>query len=245
MAKDNQRPRFQMKKQIIAIGGGGFSRGIDYSPDDTALSLYYLEQTGKSNPSICFIPTASADDAKYTVNFYTEFTKLPCKPSHLSLFAPPVLDIESFLLEKDAIYVGGGSTKNLLALWKEWGVDKILQKALERGVVLGGLSAGLNCWYEECVTDSLFGELTALKCLGFLKGSGCPHYNSEEKRRPSYQALMLAGKVSSGIAVDDNAAVHYINGEIHQVVTTKQTSAYQVSIQGTTIIENRLNSVNL
>lgn len=234
-----------MKQQIISIGGGGFSRSGVYSADDVKLSRYFLNQTGKEIPSICFIPTASADAAAYIVNFYDEFIKLPCKPSHLSLFSPPVKDIESFLLSQDVIYVGGGSTKNLLALWKEWGIDRFLQKALQKGIILGGVSAGMNCWYEECVTDSLFGDLTALKCLGFLKGSGCPHYNGEKNRRPAYQALMQEQKVSSGIAIEDNAAVHYVDGKIKTVVTTKQTSAYQVSIENGRIIEHRLDALVL
>ena len=234
-----------MKKQIISMGGGGFSKWGVYSDEDRTLAHYFLQQTEKAMPAICFLPTASADDARYTVNFYTEFLKLSCKPSHLSLFMPETKDIESFLLEKDAIYVCGGSTKNMLALWKEWGVDKILQKALDKGIVLGGISAGMNCWYEDCVTDSLFGELTALKCLGFLKGSGCPHYDGEAKRRPSYQALIQEGKMGAGIAVEEHAAVHYINGEIKQVVTTKATSAYQVFIENSKIVEKRLTATRL
>lgn len=234
-----------MKKQIISIGGGGFSNWGRYSGDDLAISNYFLQQTGKSTPSICFLPTASADDARYTVNFYSEFTKLACKPSHLSLFSPCTADIESFLLEKEAIFIGGGSTKNMLALWKEWGVDTILRKAYEKGVVLGGISAGMNCWYEECVTDSLFGELTALKALDFLKGSGCPHYNSEPKRRPAYQALLATGQLAAGIAIEDNAAVHYLEGEICRVITTKQTSAYRVSFMKDNIYEERLEAVKV
>ena len=234
-----------MEKQIISIGGGGFSKAGVYSEEDIELTKYFLRQTQKKNPSICFLPTASADDARYIVNFYVEMTKLSCKPSHLSLFMPSTKDIESFLLENDAIYIGGGSTKNMLALWREWSIDKILRKALEKGIVLGGISAGMNCWYEECVTDSLFGELTALQCMGFLKGSACPHYDGEEKRRPSYHALMQKGKVRSGIAVEDHAAVHYINNEIKQVITTKQTSAYQVFIEDSQVIEKRLNAIQL
>lgn len=229
-----------MTKQIISIGGGGFSYWGTYSDDNIEIEKYFLQQTAKDTPSICFLPTASGDDGGYTANFYRAFTEHPCKPSHLSLFSPPTADLESFILEKDAIYVGGGNTKNLLALWREWGIDQILRKALEQGVVLGGISAGMNCWYEECVTDSLFGELTALKGLGFLKGSACPHYNGEEKRRPSYHSLMLSGKVRPGIAVEDHAAVHYVDGKIKQVVTTKETSAYQVSIEDGKIVERCL-----
>lgn len=234
-----------MKEQIIAIGGGGFSCWGRYSDETLRLSQYLLDQAEKKCPSICFLPTASADDARYTVHFYTEFTKLSCKASHLSLFSPPTKDIEAFLIEKDVIYVGGGSTKNMLVLWKEWSLDNILKKALENGVVLAGVSAGMNCWYDACVTDSLFGDLTALNCLGFLKGSGCPHYDKEEKRRPSYHALMRSGMIGPGIAVEDYAAVHYVNGEIKQVITTTQSSAYEVSIDGPNVVERRLDSVTL
>ena len=234
-----------MKTQIICLGGGGFSKWGVYSDEDLLLEKYILEQTGKPFPSICFLPTASADDAKYTVDFYTEFAKLPCRPSHLSLFAPQTRDLESFLLEKDCLYIGGGNTKNMLALWREWGIDKILHKALQKGIVLSGISAGMNCWYEECVTDSLFGDLTALKCLGFLKGSACPHYNGEEKRRPSYHALMQTGKIGPGIAIDDNALVHYVDGEIIAMLTTKATSAYRLSMTDGHVKETKLSSRKL
>lgn len=227
-------------RQIIAIGGGGFSNWGAYSEDNFLIERYFLHQTGKELPSVCFLPTASADDAAYTVNFYRAFTKHQCKPTHLSLFSPCTADLESFLLDKDAIYVGGGNTKNLLALWREWGVDKILRKAWHKGVVLGGISAGMNCWFEECVTDSLFGNLSALKSLGFLKGSACPHYNGEKKRRPAYHELLLSGKLSPGIAVDDHAAVHYVDGEIQRVITAQETGAYHVFVEGEKAVEKAL-----
>ncbi len=229
----------------MSIGGGGFSNWGVYSEEDIELEKYFLLQTNKEVPAICFLPTASADDAKYIVNFYTLFNKLSCRPSHISLFSPPTKYIEAFLLQQDAIYIGGGNTKNMLALWREWEIDKTLQKALNLGIVIGGVSAGMNCWYEECVTDSLFGELTTLKCLGFLKGSACPHYDGDEKRRPSYHSLMQSGKICSGIAIEDHAAVHYVNGEIKHVVSTKQTSAYQVFFKDSKIIEKRLNATKL
>ena len=169
-------------KQIIAIGGGGFSKFGDYSPKNLLIEEYILKQTGKERPSICFIPTASGEAPKYIVDFYRAFGTFDCRTSHFSLFEPPTADIEAFFLEKDAIYVGGGNTKSLIALWKEWQLDQCLKKAYEHGVLLSGISAGANCWFEECVTDSIPGELTSLKCLGFLKGSCCPHYDGEEKR---------------------------------------------------------------
>ncbi|OGN60789.1 MAG: peptidase E [Chlamydiae bacterium RIFCSPHIGHO2_12_FULL_27_8] len=216
-----------------------------YSDDNIEIEKYFLKQTQKENPSICFLPTASADDTKYVMHFYTEFTKLNCKPSHLSLFTPSTRDIEAFLLEKDAIYIGGGSTKNMLALFREWDVDSILKKAYEKGIVLGGISAGMNCWYEECITDSFFGELSVLKCLGFLIGSACPHYDKEEKRRPAYQSFIKSKRITPGIAIDDNVAVHYIDGKISKVITTKDSNAYQVFFDKNNIVEKRLEAQKL
>src|SRR4051812_10598830 len=124
-------------KQIIAMGGGGFSM----EPGNPLLDEYLLKQTGKSRPSVCFVGTASGDAPDYILRFYAAFTKLRCNPTHLSLFKPHQ-DLESFVLSQDAIYVGGGSTKSLLALWRDWELDRILRKAWTRGIVLGGLSAG-------------------------------------------------------------------------------------------------------
>lgn len=218
-----------IKQQIIAIGGGGFSKFGNYSPKNALIEKYILQQTGKTNPSVCFIPTASGEAPKYIVDFYRFFGTLECKPSHLSLFEPPS-NLESFILEKDAIYVGGGNTKSMLALWKEWHLDIYLKKAWESGVVLAGVSAGSNCWFEECVTDSIPGKLSTLKCLGFLKGSCCPHYDGEKMRRPVYQQLIQNEKISNGIAIDDNVALHYINERLEKVVRSGDMgAAYKVS----------------
>ncbi|GAA0462438.1 Type 1 glutamine amidotransferase-like domain-containing protein [Alkalibacillus silvisoli] len=212
-------------KQIIALGGGGFSM----EPENPLLDLYVLNQSNKITPKICFIPTASGDSENYISRFYNFFEKQNCKPSHLSLFKPPRRDLESFLLEKDIIYVGGGNTKNLLILWKEWGIDAILKKAWEQGIVLAGISAGSICWFEEGVSDSFGDKLEPLKCLGFLKGSNCPHYDGEENRRPSYHELVVKGKVKSGFATDDGVALHYIDQEVSKVVSSRPNSkAYKV-----------------
>lgn len=218
-------------KQIIAIGGGGFSKFGSYSPINFSIEKYFLQQTKKKSPKICFIPTASADSPTYIVNFFRAFNTLNCQPSHLSLFDPPTADLESFLLDQDAIYVGGGNTKSMLAVWREWKLDKILKKAWDQGVVLGGISAGALCWFEEGVTDSIPGNLTALKCLGFLKGSHCPHYDGETLRRPAYHHLIQRG-MAPGIAADDHVALHFIDRKLAHVVRANDSGqAYNVSLQ--------------
>ncbi|MGE8205648.1 Type 1 glutamine amidotransferase-like domain-containing protein [Heyndrickxia sp. NPDC080065] len=224
-------------RQIIALGGGGFSM----EPDNELLDLYILKQSNQLNPSICFIPTASGDSDNYISRFYQFFKKQNCNPSHLSLFKPPSRDIESFILEKDIIYVGGGNTKNLLALWKEWGLDYILKKAWEQGTILAGISAGSICWFEEGVTDSFGDGLEPIKCLGFLKGSNCPHYDGEQDRKPAYHKLILSGAIQSGIAVDDGAAIHYIDQKINKIISSRTSAkAYKVISMNKNIIEEEM-----
>ncbi len=213
-------------KQIIALGGGGFSM----EPENPLLDRYILHQSGKTNPKICFLATASGDSDNYISRFYHFFEKQDCQPSHLSLFNPPSRDLESFLLEKDIIYVGGGNTKNLLVLWRAWGLDTILKKAWEQGVVLAGISAGSICWFEEGVTDSYGDGLAPLKCLGFLKGSNCPHYDGESERRPSYQNLIATNSITSGYAADDGVAIHFVDQEISHIVSSRPNAkAYKVN----------------
>src|SRR4051794_28720269 len=155
-------------QQIIALGGGGLS----LAPEDLALAGYVLYQSGKERPKVCFIPTASGDSDRDIRRFYECFCTLPCQPRHLSLFAPPSDDLEIFVLDQDVIYVGGGNTRNLLALWREWGLDQMLRTACDRGIVLAGVSAGSICWFEQGVTDSLTPpgskRLSSLDCHGFL-----------------------------------------------------------------------------
>lgn len=225
-----------MKKQIIAMGGGGFSM----EPENPLLDQYLLKQTGKRNPAVCFVATASGDAEGYLLKFYAAFSKLRCRPSHLSLFRPPA-DIRSFVLAQDAIYVGGGNTKSLLALWREWGLDRCFREAWRRGIVLGGISAGSICWFEQGLTDSRTGRLTVLPCLGLLKGSNCPHYNGEPKRRPAYQRLIAHGRMQPGIAAEDGVALHYIGRRLERVVSSRpQAAAYRVWMRDGKAREERI-----
>ncbi len=212
------------RPQIIAMGGGGFSM----EPENRLLGTYFLAQTGKRRPAVCFVPTASGDSDRDVVNFYTSYGRLSCRPSHLSLFHPPE-KLEAFVLSQDAVYVGGGNTKSMLALWREWGLDRIFRKAWRRGVVLGGVSAGSICWFEQGLTDSITGTLTVLPCLGLLKGSNCPHYHNQPKRRPAFRRLIQAGKMKAGLAADDAVALHFIGRRLAHIVSSRpEAAAYRV-----------------
>ena len=206
-------------KQIIAMGGGGFSM----EPENPLLDLYVLQQAHKPRPKVCFFPHATDDATRYALRFFNAFTQLDCVPSTLSLYhTAPMPDMSGFLLSQDVIYVGGGNTKSMLAVWREWGMDAMLRQCYEAGVVLAGISAGANCWFEEYITDSATPELSALKNgLGFLPGSFCPHYDGEAERRPTYQRLVATGEVKDGLACDDGAAAHFVDGVLVRVVSSR------------------------
>lgn len=209
-----------MKTQIIAISGGAIK------PRDSQtypIEKYILEQSNKSKPHICFIPTASGDSERDIAWFYDAFSHFPCEKTHLSLSSQPK-DIESFIMKQDLIYVGGGNTQNLLTRWRQWNLDKILYKAWQNGVILSGISAGSLCWFEEALDDDALPE-----ALGFIKGSNCVHIDSEPKRKQQYLEMIGQGKMKDGIALDDDVALHYINGELQHIVSVTQNGkAYKI-----------------
>lgn len=212
-------------KQIIAIGGGGFST----EPDNPRLDQYVLDQADSDYPKICFIATASGDAENYILRFYRSFLRLRCKPTDLSLFRPPTKDLRSFLHEQDVIYVGGGNTKNLLAIWRTWNLDAYLREAWEAGIVLAGISAGSICWFEEGLSDYIPNELNKLSCLGFLTGSNCPHFDSEPNRRSEYHRLIEQGKILPGFAVEDGVALHFLDSKLQKAVSSRsEAGAYFV-----------------
>lgn len=204
-------------RQVIALGGGGFSM----EPENPLLDRYILAQSPKENPKICFIGTASGDAEGYVERFYNFFRMEKCEPTHLSLFKPHTHDIKDFIMNQDILYVGGGNTKNLMALWREWELDVVIRRAYDKGTILAGLSAGSLCWFEDGITDSYGSGLEPISCLGILRGSHCPHYDGEEDRRPAYQKFILEGKIGSGYAADDGVALHYIDEELHKIVSSR------------------------
>ena len=209
----------QKVRHIIPIGGGGFYR----DQENLALEKYVIQQTGAAQPRVAFIATASAEPDNYLVSFYTAFLKLGCKPSHLSFFKRTP-DLRAYLLDQDVIYVGGGNTKSMLAVWREWDMPQVLREAWESGIVLAGVSAGAICWFEQGLTDSWADRLRPLDCLGFLPGSCCPHYDGEAERRPSLHRLLAAGEIAPGIAIEDWTGVHFTGTTIQRVVSAKAGS---------------------
>ncbi len=212
-------------------------------PENPLLDDFILELAGKACPKICFLPTASGDSAAYIERFYAAFQPPRSQPAHLSLFSRTVGDLRAFLMAQDVVYVGGGNTANMLAVWRAHGLDRVLREVWEAGVILGGLSAGSVCWFEAGVTDSFGHPLVPFRdTLGFLPGSHCPHYDSEAERRIVYPRCVGEG-LPAGFAVDDGAALVFAGTELLQVVSSRPSArAYRVERSGDSVVELLLRS---
>jgi peptidase E len=183
---------------------------------------YVLELAGGRR--VLFDRTASPEEP-FELPFDAEVTPL-------SFYPWPPDDLHKLALAHDVILVGGGSTANLLAVWRVHGFDRILREAWEAGVVLAGWSAGFICWFEAGVTDSFGPQLEGMRDgLGFLPGSACPHYDGEELRRPVYRRLVSDG-FPPGIALDDAAGASYVGTELREIVAAGDAAGYLVDADG-------------
>ena len=229
------------ERNIIAIGGGGFGA----NPGQGIIEEYILKQTKKKKPNICFIPTATGDNEAYKVNYYATFSKLQCNPTHLDFFKRTP-DLNKLILAQDAIFVGGGNTKSMLAVWKEWRLDILLKKAYKQGTVMSGVSAGAICWFENGITDSWAADLKIMPCMNFIKGTCCPHYDEEPQRKPTVKKFILDNKVKNIYAVDGGVALHIKNEKnFKSVVFRKDKNSYEVSSKKGNIIEKSFRKVIL
>ena len=193
-------------KNIVAIGGGGFGRSLG----SLEIEKYIISLINKKRPKICFIPTASGDSSLYKLNFYRAFSKLDCITSHIDFFSRTE-NLEDKVLTQDIIYVGGGNTKSMLAVWKEWILYEILRNAYKKGIVMSGVSAGAICWFDKGITDSYSEELTIIDCLGIVEGIACPHFDEEKEREPYVNDLINREIIKSCICIEGNCALHVKN----------------------------------
>jgi dipeptidase E len=218
------------------VGFGGHEVG---APAYRRLEDWLLGLTGKERPRVLFVPTASAESRDYAVRFYEAFSSR-ADVSLLDFFPWPPAELRDVVLSHDLVYVGGGNTANMLAIWREHGMDEIVREAWQAGVVLSGVSAGMICWFEAGVTDSFGPHLEGMECLGLIPGSACPHYDGEELRRPRFHEL-VAGGIPGGWAADDGVAVHFEGWELREAVTALPGKAgYRVSVVDGDVVEERI-----
>jgi len=211
--------------RTIFAYGGSFTRQF---------MSYVITLTKKENPKICFLPTATGDNANTINGWYAACEGLPMRGYVQRAFVASYTDSKSFednLLSMDAIIVGGGNTLNMMAIWKAQGIDTVLRKAYNKGIILGGGSAGSLCWFQGGTTDSRPKDLSIVKCLGFIQTSHCPHYHSEPLRKPLYFDNILKGRLSPGYAIDDRAGIVFENEKyIRTVAIDDNSNAYYVSV---------------
>ena len=228
-------------RQVIAIGGGGFGR----TQESNLIEQFILDQTSKKNPKICFIPTATGDLDPYIVNYYSVFSKLNCEATHISFFKRTI-DLEEHVLKQDAIFVGGGNTKSMLAVWKDWGLDLILKKAYDRGVVMSGVSAGAICWFKNGLTDSWASELKMMECMNFIPGNCAPHYDEEPERRPATKKFLQEQSITSMFGIEGGAALHFIDEQPNSTIRFKKNkNAYRVTLESNKVNEDPYKVVEL
>jgi dipeptidase E len=205
-------------RTIFAMGGGGFTM----EPDSTVLDEFILGLARRPAPRVCFLPTASGDPLDHITRYYEAFSDLPCEPTDLSLFRlgrRPV-DLRRMLHAQDIVYVGGGSMRNMLAIWRVHELDAILRECWARGIVLAGLSAGAMCWFNAGITKSR-GRAEPVAGLGLLPGSMSVHYDGEPERRPVYLEAVRSGAVPEGFGADDGVGLLFRDGRLERVVASR------------------------
>jgi dipeptidase E len=211
------------------LGMGGF-------PDDALLDHTLGLARGRR---VLYVPTPSAENTAGTV-FWYERLRGRAELTHLSFFPWPPAHRRVGVPAHDVILVSGGNTANAMAVWRVHGLEELLREAWQEGILLTGWSAGMICWFEQGVTDSFGPQLAAMDCLGFLPGSACPHYDSEERRRPVYTRLVADG-LAPGFAADDDVGVHFVGTELREVVTSREgATAYRVTPDGEERLDARL-----
>lgn len=217
-------PRDSRAPQIFALGGGGFSM----EPGDTRIDDFTLAASGEQTPNVCFLPTASGDSSAQIDAFYAAFGPERAQASHVDLFRRKRANIAAQVQAADVLYIGGGNTANLLAVWRLHGVDQLVTDAYRAGAVLVGMSAGASCLFDGSLTDSFGAPLVAFEDgLGLISGTFCAHYNRGKRRARYHDAV--ASSLGAGFGVDEGAALHFVDGELTGVLTTSDdATAYAV-----------------
>jgi len=214
----SRRAPVEPTRTILAMGGGGFTM----EPNNPLLDDYLLTLSPAARPKILFLPTASGDTPAQINAFYDRYGGRECVPRHVSLFRLDALDgsLEEVVSAQDIVYVGGGSLRNLLAIWRAHELDRILVAAWRRGVVMAGLSAGAMCWFEGGVTRS-GGTPEPIAGLGLLPGSLSVHADGQPERLPVFLDCVKRGELPGGWAADDGVGLLFGGAQLERLVSSR------------------------
>jgi dipeptidase E len=217
-----------MTKHIIVIGG----ESAEDMQRMTRIDEHIVASSGKAHPTVLYISTANGDDHVKIAAFTAKYESAGCNVRTLAFFIPPFPSpdhISSLIEQADIIYVAGGNTRAMLAIWREFGTVGLLKKAWENGKVLCGVSAGAICWFDYGHSDS-GGAFALIAGLGFLPGALCPHFSSEAGRETSFVELVRLKGTQPAYAADDGVALHFKDGRYHETIHNDATkSAYDVT----------------
>ena len=223
---------------IVAMGGGGFTM----EPANPLLDDFVLGLADAQEPRVLFLPTASGDTTGQINAFKARFAERTCVAEHLSLFrlSESRRPLHEIVLEADIIYVGGGSMRNLLAIWRAHGLDSLLVQAWRSGTVLAGLSAGAMCWFQGGVTKSS-GRPQPIAGLGLLEGSLTVHADGEPERLPVWLGAVREGRLPGGWALDDGVGLVFRGAVLEQVVSSRPgAQAERVDAVAAELVRHRL-----
>ncbi len=244
------------QRVIFAMGGGGFTmEPANPLLDDFVLSLGMTRAGARApargvhfgstttsapepptagaptparEPRILFLPTASGDTNAQIHAFHARFADRVCIPEHLSLFRlrDSPRPLEETVLSQDVLYVGGGSMRNLLAIWRAHDLDRLLIHAWREGIVLAGISAGAMCWFQGGITRSS-GPPEPLAGLGLLAGSLTVHADGEPERLPVWLSAVRDGRLPGGWSVDDGVGLLFEGERLRRVVSSRPGAGAQ------------------
>ncbi|ACQ79876.1 peptidase S51 dipeptidase E [Beutenbergia cavernae DSM 12333] len=232
---------------ILATSGGyrHGDRTLEFGP----LVTHAVDLAGATGtPRVCYVGTAGGDQAYRAAAMHEAARLAGVRLDVLQLFSMPnVEDVAGYVLDHDVVWVDGGSVANLLAVWRVHGLDDVMRRAWESGVVLAGVSAGSICWHRGGVTDSFGPDLRPVtNGLGLLPYDNGVHYDSEASRRPAVHRFVAEGLLGETYCTDDGVGLHYRGTELVGAVSeTRGAAAWVVRPDGGHAVEDRLDTTLL
>jgi len=229
--------------RILALGGHDFDRRVG----NDAICDLIVDLAESPRPRICLLPTASGDPEDQIARFRRAFAERDCVPDAISLFrlGERPVDLREELLAQDAIYVGGGSMLNLVAIWRAHGLDEVLEECWREGILICGQSAGAMIWFEGGITSSQ-GDPAVAAGLGLLPGSACVHYLTEPVRRRRFLRAVSARELGAGVGLEDQTGALFEGTQLVETISAREgAEVWEAALEGGRVVETELQSRRL